>query len=758
MPTWELHINGRVQGVGFRPFVYRHALRMGLRGTVANGADGVRVRFNASAGRAREVSKLLVEAPPPLAIVTDHRLQRLPGDQQFTKFRVIESDVNGTPDLLISPDFALCADCRKEIRDPEDRRYGYAFTTCTNCGPRFGIQTGLPYDRERTSMADFGTCPACTAEYHEPTHRRYYSQTNSCSDCGIQLRLLTRGSTADRDVNLSQVTEQLRAGLIVAIKNTGGYLLCCDARNQEVVAELRRRKARPAKPFAVLFPNLDSLHAEAVVSVGATNELQSPAAPIVLLPHKTGSTLARNICPGAAYLGAMLPNSPLLELLAGAFGGPLVATSGNRSGEPILSDGDEGELAGLADVVLTHTLPIVQPQDDSLVRITEENGRRIILRRARGLAPSVHPGTYQNDGQDLFAAGADIKGTVAINAKGRTYVSPYLGELSDYATQVRYRGTRDHLMRLLDCQPEVVLTDLHPGYASTQLGLDYAEEHQLATVAIQHHEAHFAALLGEHNLIKGDGAQVLGIVWDGMGYGYDGQLWGGEFLRYRKGRFERAAHLPYFPHFGGDKMATEPRYAAMALAGHLPVAQGCLREVFDPASYNNLLHLRSVAKMKTSSIGRVFDAVSCLLGLCAIQSYAGQAASLLEAAGRRGLSGQLQLNSYSRDTWLVELLKDFEQYGSDLPAARFHLTLIDWISQIARREGVTAVGFTGGCWQNALLVDLAEQRLGAEYQLYFHETLSPNDENLAYGQLVHYALTSARQANKQQQYVSSYPG
>ncbi|MBC6995104.1 carbamoyltransferase HypF [Neolewinella lacunae] len=757
MKTWELHISGRVQGVGFRPTVYRLACASGLAGEVSNGPAGLRVYFNAPEFQARQFQHHLLANLPPRALVTAHTLQATAW-REFPDFSITDSTAKGKPDLLVAPDFAICSDCREELHQSQNRRFRYPFTTCTNCGPRYAITTALPYDRERTTVAPFAMCPSCRAEYADPTNRRHFSQTNSCPDCGITLTLLGPGGARTQDAVLVVGARLLRQGRIVAVKGIAGYLLCCDALHAPAVEELRRRKQRPDKPFAVLFPDLPAVQPYARVSPLAAAELSGPAAPIVLLPKHLG-TAAFPPCSDSAYVGAMLPSSPLLTLLSHDFGGPLVATSANLSGEPILTDGQEDQVLQLADFVLTHDLAIAQAQDDSLVRFTEDFGQRIVLRRGRGLAPALAPPAAQPVGPDLLACGADLKSAVALRANGRIFVTSFLGDLADFGSHQRFSSTLVQSQALLDARPTAVLTDLHPAYFSHALGQEYAEKHGLNLHRVQHHEAHFAALLGEHDLLD-TAHEILGVVWDGTGLGHDGHVWGGEFFRFDQRGFRRVAHLAYVPHLGGDQMSRDLRYAALAFAGHLPPAEDVLRTKLGTLPFNNLWHLRARAKLRTSSVGRLFDAVACLLGLMEQQTYEGQAAALLEQAAREGLAREPNLLPYDQPELWENLLADLPYRAPTVIAARFHLTLVDWVKEIAEAQKVRAIGFSGGVFQNALLLDLLRARL-PEYQLYFHQQLSPNDENIAYGQIIHYALTQRTRCaagQNQENYVLSYPG
>jgi hydrogenase maturation protein HypF len=754
---WHLHLTGRVQGVGFRPHVYRLARAFGLRGWVRNGEDGVRIAFTGEAELARAFADRLLAEPPRLSLITQHQLSRTAGPEvPYPDFRIVASASSGAADLLVAPDFALCADCQRDITEPGSRRCGYAFTTCTNCGPRYAIQRGLPYDRERTSMAGFAMCDDCRREYENPNDRRYFSQTNSCPDCGISLDLLDGFGARTRVQFLSRVTELIATGHIVAVKNTAGFLLCCDARNEAAVRELRRRKARPDKPLAILCADLTLARRYATIQTDEAEELTGPLAPIVLLPKRDKVDLAPGIASGLDRLGVMLPNSALLALLASGAEGPLIATSANVSGQPILAEGREEAVGRLADYVLTHDLPIVQAQDDSVVSFAPHSRRRIVHRRGRGLAPALLPPAATPTSEDVLACGGDLKSAVGLQAGPNYYLGPYLGNLADPATHRRLRQTVDRLLTVSSARPAVVLTDIHPGYFSRELGQVLAEENRANVRRIQHHEAHFAAILGEHRLVNSEDP-VLGVIWDGTGLGHDGNIWGGEFLRYEAGTFERVTHLDYFPHLGGDKLAREPRYAALVVAGHLPAAREILEPKFSPSEFRNLLHLRPRQKLLSSSTGRLFDAVACLLGLGDVQSYEGMAATRLEQLARRGMHDGL--TGYATENLLPGLLQDLAVTHPAIVAARFHLTLVDWARRVAEEQGVGQLAFSGGCFQNSLLVDLLSERL-SDYRLYFHEQLPPNDENLAYGQLIHHRITATRECSvtKTTDHVLSHTG
>lgn len=739
MRSWEIHIEGRVQGVGFRPHVYRLATAHNLFGEVSNGPRGVHICCNGDEANVMTFIQQLLDKPPTMAVITGHRIKPI-AFREYLRFSISESQVEGEAGLLMAPDFCLCSDCRRELLDPLNRRFSYAFITCTNCGPRYAVQSGLPYDRERTSMAEFLMCPDCQSEYESPEDRRYHSQTNSCPSCGPQWKLLDQQLVDTKVEEIIQVADAMRAGKIIAVKGTSGYLLCCDATNDQAVGELRKRKARPDKPFALLVADLDTANSIADLSLQARKALSSPASPIVLAPKKSSTKIARSVAADSAYFGMMLPNQGMSTLLVEAFGRPMVATSANLSGEPILSEGQEGIVAQLADYVLTHNLPILQAQDDSLVRFCETSQRRIIIRRARGMAPSIHPTMATPSGPDILALGADIKASFGLRSNGQYVLSQRLGELGHLPAQVEFKKALKRLGQLCSVKPNVVLTDLHPGYFGRMMAQEMADEQNWPLYEVQHHEAHFAALIGEQNLMA-ETEDVLGVVWDGLGYGRDGHIWGGEFFRLVDNSFSRIDHLSYFPQLGGENMGLDPKYAALAWAGDLPKAQQLLVGSLGKSQLHTLLRLRERARIKTSSIGRLFDAVSALTGICTTQQYEGQAAIKLEAAARTAYKRYGLVEGYPSSCLKQDLINDIGRIPNELIALKFHQSLVDWMAEIAQNQGVRTIACTGGCFQNALLVDLIQQSLGGEFKLVFHEHLAPNDENIAYGQIIHYALT-----------------
>ncbi len=744
--------------MGFRPFVYQRAQHYGLVGWVSNRTDGVRVVVNASETVLDALVHDLLHHHPPVARITGHSVRVLP-TQAFDDFSIIHSQTTDATNVLLTPDLALCPACRQELSDPTDRRHRYAFTTCTHCGPRYSIVRALPYDRATTTMAPFGLCPDCQREYDDPTHRRYYAQTNTCPACPITLALYRPDQTLvtdDQTEIISQVTEKLRAGATVAVKGVGGYLLLCDAANPEAIARLRERKQRPTKPLALMYPSMVMLLQDTTLRPAARAALTSPVAPVVLLPM-TDAVRQRVafelIAPQLEQFGVMLPYAPLFEVLTQEMDRPLVATSGNVSGSPIVytEATAQTQLAALADYRLTYDRDIVVPQDDSVVRYSPEAQQRIVLRRSRGLAPTYVTTSLALPGACVLAMGGQLKSTFSYTHDGHVYVSQYLGDLDSYDAQENYRRVLRHLLTLFRTQPTVILTDRHPQYATNQYGQQLADEYAVPRVSVSHHEAHLAAVLGEHDLVDTE-APVLGVVWDGTGLGNDGQVWGGEFFTYQQHTIRRAHHVAYFRHLLGDKMAREPRLSALSLTHHRADATVHLRPRFTEPEWQYYTRQLRSEGLWTSSVGRLFDAVACLLGLLDQTSYEGEAALRVETLARRYVQqhGHHKLVSYFPDAavsrsiptqpLLTGILADLRWLPVEKIAARFHYSLAQLIHTVAQQHEIKKVAFSGGVFQNAVLVDMIHRRMSTDYDLYFHQQLSPNDENISFGQLIHYQM------------------
>ncbi len=754
MNTYHIHIGGLVQGVGFRPFICRLAKKMNIAGWVSNGNDGVHVEFNASEEKADSFYTSILCCQPDNAIIRTHEIKKI-SPVLFDGFQIRASDASARPDLLLTPDIAICDSCRKEITDPENRRYQYPFTTCLECGPRYSIITGLPYDRENTTMAELNMCSSCGKEYNDVHDHRHYSQTNSCPDCAIPLHLFDNNGveiTRDPESILLIVNESLRHGHIIAVKGIGGYLLLCDATKYYSVTTLRDRKHRPAKPFALMYPSIQMIEGDLVLTEKEKQALQGKQAPIVLCPLKeetSSGICAEAIAPGLDKIGVMLPYTALLTLIIEQWNKPLVATSGNLSGSPIIYTDEDALLwlADYADFILGFDRDIVTPQDDSVIQFTRHSTHPVILRRSRGMAPNYFPSPFSHPGT-LLAMGAELKSAFAISTHHNLYVSQYLGDQANYESQSGFDYTLTHLLRLLQAKPDRVLIDSHPNYFVSQRGKDLSEEWEVPVTAIQHHKAHFAAVLAENNLLFSK-EKILGVIWDGTGYGDDEQVWGGEFFLLEDGELDRFMHLDYFPQLLGDKMSKEPRVSAVSLLRNNMDHLMMIKDLFSaPEREYYLKLLQQKQHLLTSSMGRLLDGIAAILKLQSLNTYEGEAAMKLEVAARSSAEPSWEYYpipvNKSRLEWsamIEELLRDLKnQVDKNLIARKVFVSLAMLIKNVAARSGVTKIAFSGGVFQNALLVDLVTELLQDEASLYFHRQLSPNDECISFGQLACAAL------------------
>ncbi|MBD3256873.1 carbamoyltransferase HypF, partial [candidate division GN15 bacterium] len=613
-----LTVGGTVQGVGFRPFVYRLAGELGLRGSVRNSPAGVAIDIQGPPDAVAQFVDRLHSDKPAVCSITGIQSEELPLSGA-TGFEIASSGESGKMRALILPDLALCEDCRREMFDPADRRYRYPFINCTNCGPRYSIITGLPYDRPSTAMAGFDMCDACRAEYQDPANRRFHAQPIACPDCGPHVAFwgCDGAVLADRDEALSLAGDAISDGRIVGVKGLGGFHLMVDATNKDAVARLRKRKHRDAKPLAVMFPSLDTLGQCCRVSEAEAKLVTSVISPIVLakkLAKKLPNTdVADNVAPDNPYLGAMLPYTPLHVLLLQAVGKPVVATSGNMSEEPICIDEREvlRRLGNIADCYLVHNRPIARHVDDSVVRLTREGV--MVLRRARGYAPL--PIQTAESLPSVLAVGGHMKNTIAVSVGGDVFLSQHIGDLETVEALSALRQTIDDLPRLYDATPGTVACDMHPDYASTQL----AQRSGGQVTAVQHHYAHVLSCMAEHHLEP----PVLGVSWDGTGYGPDGTVWGGEFLQINEDGYRRVARVRPFRLPGGEAAVREPRRSALGLLHEVCDGQFNAHLALPPmtsfaADERTLLQqtlVRQINSPQTSSVGRLFDGVAALLGL-----------------------------------------------------------------------------------------------------------------------------------------------
>ena len=630
LKTYKISISGQVQGVGFRPYVYGLAVEFSLTGTVSNNEKGVIIYVSGEKKSIENFYQKLINFPPPVAKIRHSFIEEIKF-QFFNNFQIIPSKKDGHLNLPLTPDFAICDDCKNDIENAKNHRYNYAFTTCVNCGPRWAITQTFPFERSHTSIDDFSMCENCKNEYTNVNEKRFHSQTNTCNTCGIDLTLYnSKGTNIEVSKgNLFKKTAQLLSeGNIVAIKNTSGYLLCCNAENSEVIQKLRAKKHRPNKPFAVLYPTLEKLHNEIDISEKQLKSLTSTQRPIniILLKNYQGNLALKNIAPGLNQLGVMLPYTGILQLLANELDFPIVATSGNIHGSPIISKNEDAfeKLKNVADYFLQHNLQIMHPQDDSVVKFSSKFEQEVLFRRSRGFAPNYMNVLIQSS-KKILALGADLKSSIAFFPNSYLYVSQYLGNIENFDVYNRFTTEINSFTKIFEQQPEVVLIDNHPFYHSSQYGKELAEKTNSELIKIQHHKAHFTAILGEHNLFE---EKVLGVVFDGTGYGEDTHIWGGEFFNYEANQIERISHLQYFNWILGDKMAKEPRLSLFSLASE--EMKPILEQKFSASEIKNYTFIKSLDKLKTSSIGRLFDAVASLLNITDFNSYEGEAAILLE--------------------------------------------------------------------------------------------------------------------------------
>ncbi len=752
MPTYHMRFRGIVQGVGFRPFVYQKAHELGLKGWVKNSGDGLEIRVTDTDATARQFYHYVYKNAPPHALIIKKSIRPVK-EESFSNFSIIESTSGKQAGTLLAPDIALCDSCRMEMNDEADRRYRYAFTTCLHCGPRYSIITQVPYDRPNTTMAHLGMCVECQAEYDQPGAYRQHSQTNSCPDCTIPMCLYSGNGeelSRDADAILEICTEVLKSGMILAVKGIGGYLLLADATNQVCIETLRERKHRPAKPFAVMYPDVEMAKRDAVISQHHEDALRAPDAPVVLCERKdnTASGLCgERIAPGLGTVGILLPYSPLYELIMQKVKRPLIATSANLSGSPIIYKDKQAleHLGHFADYILVFDRDIVAPQDDGVVQYTT-SGKRILLRRSRGLAPNYQPYPFKKINKPVLAMGADLKGAFAMADGDKVLISQFLGNQESYDSQVSYRETLQHLCEHYSFKPEVLLADSHPGYHSTQLAEEMSREEGTELHTIQHHKAHFMAVLAENGLLNSN-EDILGFIWDGTGYGEDNQIWGGEIFIRQKNRISRLNHLAYFPVLAGDKMSKEPRLSAISLLRNVPEAEHLLKGHFSEREWDFYTKMAAYPeRVSTSSMGRFLDTIGCLLGAGTHNMYEAETAMKLENMARR-YSGK-KLPDYEFElsnigiNWqpfLAGIIRDISKKRDieEIAAGVFH-SLAAMIYQISKETGINRLAFSGGVFQNAVLVDEIIKQNPGNAELLFHKQLSPNDENIPFGQIAWY--------------------
>ena len=748
-------VRGTVQGVGFRPFVYRLAGELDLTGWVLNSAQGVFIEVEGAGAPLRQFLVRLEREKPPRAIIQSLEFSFLDA-VGYEDFTIRRSGETGAKTVLILPDIATCPDCLLEIFQPGNRRHRYPFANCANCGPRFSIIEELPYDRPNTSMKKFTMCPRCEREYRDPADRRFHAQPNACPRCGPHLEMWDAGGNvlALRDNALRLAAEEVRDGKIVALKGLGGFQLIADARNESAVKRLRERKRRSEKPFALMYPSLEMAREHCRVCELEERLLLSPEAPIVLL-QRWSPPLAPSVAPGNPYLGVMLPSTPLHHLFLRELGFPVVATSGNLGDEPICADEREAlaRLNVIADFFLVHDRPIVRPMDDSVARVVR--GREMVLRRARGYAPlPVH---LKAPLPCVLAVGAHLKNSVALSVGHEVFISQHIGDLETSEAHAAFRAVAADLPRLHEATPEVVACDLHPDDPSTRYAAQLAARIDVPLHPVQHHWAHVLSCMAENEVEF----PALGVAWDGTGYGPDGTVWGGEFLLAGEESFERVAHFRHFRLPGGEAAIKQPRRTALGVLFEIGGAAALDQKDLAPLRDFSEGDLAVVRKMLvkgsqapvTSSAGRLFDAVASIAGLRQQASFEGQAAMELEFAIQpcvcEAYSFEIKGCSPRVVDWrpmIEEMVEDARRgLAPGVISAKFHNALVEIIVAVARLVGQTRVVLTGGCFQNRHLTERSVQRLLEEgFRPYWHQRVPTNDGGIALGQIVDAARTLSR--------------
>jgi hydrogenase maturation protein HypF len=736
-------IQGAVQGVGFRPFIFRLASEMGLNGWIFNSSQGVFIEVEGTEALLnRFISKIREEKPKPSFIQSLESKHLDPVG--FKSFEIRKSEDAGEKSVTVLPDIATCPACLKEVKDPQNRRYLYPFTNCTNCGPRYSIIDSLPYDRPNTSMKHFPMCGNCQKEYENPLDRRFHAQPNACPDCGPVVQLWDNYGNllAETKNAFKLVIERIKNGEIIAIKGLGGFHLVVDAENYSAVSLLRKRKNREEKPFALMFPDMTAVKNECKVSQNEEQLLHSSESPIVILEklQTLQSKLAENIAPGNPSLGVILPYTPLHHILLMFLGSPIVATSANLSDEPICFEENEAleRLKNIADCFLVHNRPIVRQVDDSLVRVMKN--REMVLRRSRGYAPL--PVMLKNNPESMLAVGAHQKNCIALNVENRVFISQHIGDLETAEAFNAFERTLNSLKNLYEVDIKKVICDLHPDYLSSK----YAQSTEMSILYIQHHFAHMASCLAE-NEIEGS---ALGIIWDGTGYGEDDKIWGGEIIHFTNNQFKRVGSLKNFKLPGGNMAVKEPRRTALGLLYEMYGEKLMDLEDLNPVASFHEKESGIMLKMlqnnlnspNTSSMGRLFDAVASIMGLRQKIAYEGQAAIELEylACQFETKSSYRLIVKENKVQWqncILEILGDLKQ---KLPKAeiahKFHNYLVDIIIYFSKSIGEQKVVLSGGCFQNRLLTENAIKALEKNgFKPYWHQRIPPNDGGIALGQI-----------------------
>lgn len=741
--TFKIVLKGCVQGVGFRPLIFKLAKKSKIKGYVSNNEEGVFIIMNATINSTEEFLNLILKKKPKNSIINEFSISELE-QEEFKDFEIRKSIHQNQINIPLTPDFAICNECEKDIFDSENRRYQYAFTTCTNCGPRFSITEEFPFDRKNTSLNKFKMCKTCLSEYEHPLNRRFHSQTNSCPKCGILLTLENKeGKKVDLGQTeiISEVVKQIKLGRIIAIKSTNGFLFCCDASQTEAIETLRIRKNRKEKPFAVLYPSMKMVKENFHCNKAEKKALKSTIAPIVILKNRKSLNIIKNqVAPELNYTGVILAQSALLKLIIKKANTPLIATSGNISGSPIYSDSNP-KLKEIADFILDNNLEIEFPQDDSLVKLSGK--KSVILRRSRGMAPNILINNSVGK-EKILAMGSDLKSTFSFIPNSYVYTSQYFGNLENFEVLNRYQKTISKFLKLFRVNPETILVDSHPNYQSSILGKEMAIENAINIYEIQHHKAHFASVLAENNLFDSK-EPILGVIWDGTGYGEDNTIWGGEFFLYSNKEMKRVNHFQNFDWIANNKMSFEPRLSLLSL---LPKEKRhSIKNKFDTTEWEIYTKLLENNKLKTSSVGRLFDAVASYLSLCDFNQYESKASLLLEQKADEYKGNKpidflygMKYSKLPSENIIMRVIEAKEKGISNKKiAASFIYTLANIIINEALKQNCKIIACSGGVFQNVklrfYLNQLAESK---KIILKNNCILSPNDENISFGQLMYY--------------------
>ena len=749
MHTYQILVSGTVQGVGFRPFVYRLAAKHKVCGRVSNGTQGVEIVLNTSSDVLDRFLSSMRDELPPLASI-DHIQCAETDFQEFDDFQIVGSDDDGEKTVRIPPDVSICYECEKELFDPDNRRYGYPFITCTHCGVRYSIIYDLPYDRKNTSMKFFKMCEACESEYNDPLDRRYHAQPIGCHDCGPKLVLLDNaGQGVSAPTTIETASQLLQEGKILAVKGVGGYHLMCDATNERAVAKLRERKRRPTKPFAVMVRDMAMARELGEINDKEEALLISKERPIVIVGMRSPGPM-HNIAPNLSRIGLFLPYTPLHLLLLEKQKRPLVATSANVTDEPICTDMESLEkLSDVYDYILDHDREIVNGVDDSVVMVVKE--RTVMLRRARGYAPASIQLPFKLP-QKTLAMGANQKSTVAIGFDDQVILSPHIGDLDTIGSVEYYQKNIETLERIYEFKPEIIAYDKHPGYESTKVAKQLAvSREQGAGMEVQHHYAHILGVMAEKRIV----GKVFGVAFDGTGYGDDGNLWGGEFLVCDYGSYERVGHLSYFKLPGGAKAIKEPRRVALSLLFDLygdkvldsPESEASAPNKISPLSSLPTLQAFSQAEIKTqylmwkkglnaplsSSVGRLFDAVASLLGICQVMSFEGESGMLLEELYDDTIEGSYPFSVENGIVNVLSMIECIVEESDRVTAvSRFFHTLDAIIAAMYEPYKKLPLVLSGGVFQNRILLTLLLERFP---NAILPTLFPPNDGGIALGQI-----------------------